>query len=746
LAIAQHICHTPGADKSQKAVSAGGPAQAIRAFDGSAYAAISSNWWLTAHGAVAQISSAGYLDMMQWNDLPESELTRQLNAQVLTHPTNAAFDEAKWRSAVAAFAAPTERDLQLGVAAIHFGRELMSLRVSAIPPTVQGFNRHRLIRLLAAFANQQYLTLQQKVRKALKVQKSRRFFDMERAQQLVVEGANGQEMPPDDLLTYLVDSLPHWLFHVWQVADDASSDEPESAISFAAHAFRVFSIEHSLRHLWLEALWLGTRLRNDGGTLVDEPWDRDLAGRWLAWDQRDLQNMTAEFHIDAGAHIMTGGKLPPVVPAIERTVIRISRPPSGRRVFVTGRASGAIAQQRSHVSERDVLDRVYTGLFMDEALPKSPGGNLTCRELCRAWWILKDMAQLAADDLGPAWWENDRDVERFSLTVARDDLIRIFTECLNVTEERAQSFVDWFTCNPDDTRRIFAKSVWAEPLLPNPSTGNLHILLAPLLSASPVKRVEAWMERGGISDSHGVKGRGKAFERHVRKVVSDVLADNELLTDVSTAEHGLKRRGESEEIDLLVRVGNILLVGEVKCFVAPSEPTEKRNHLNNLDNATAQAEVKRAWADTNREALAETLNVDAAQAERLQIIPIVVLNHGFGMGLERYGVPVVDLHYLRLLLGSGCYQSGTRFERDVGMAYDTVTLYRSQAEFEANIEVLLRDPPPLKRFSERLLWRRIPFMTSNGRPFMIELPAISEEAPPSAIRDMPAFKQRKNRS
>lgn len=254
------------------------------------------------------------------------------------------------------------------------------------------------------------------------------------------------------------------------------------------------------------------------------------------------------------------------------------------------------------------------------------------------------------------------------------------------------------------------------------------------------------MERGGISDSHGVKGRGKAFERHVRKVVSDVLADNELLTDVSTAEHGLKRRGESEEIDLLVRVGNILLVGEVKCFVAPSEPTEKRNHLNNLDNATAQAEVKRAWADTNREALAETLNVDAAQAERLQIIPIVVLNHGFGMGLERYGVPVVDLHYLRLLLGSGCYQSGTRFERDVGMAYDTVTLYRSQAEFEANIEVLLRDPPPLKRFSERLLWRRIPFMTSNGRPFMIELPAISEEAPPSAIRDMPAFKQRKNRS
>lgn len=677
---------------------------------------------------------------MQWNDPPDSELMRQLKAKVLTHPTNASFDETAWRSAISAMEEPTERDLQLGVAAVHFGRELAFLRVAAIPGTVRRFNRRRLVRLLAAFANQQYLTLQGKVRKELKAQKPGRLFDIDRAQQLVVEGAGGQQMPPDDLLTYLVDSLPHWLFHIWQVADDAPSDEPESVIDFAAHAFRVFSIEHSLRHLWLEALWLGTRLLRDAEALLDEPWDRDLAARWLIWDLRDQQNITAEFNIDAGAHIVSGGKLPPVVPAIERTVIRISRPPSGRRVFVTGRASGAKSEQRNHVSERDVLDRLYTGLFIDEALPKSPGGDLTCRELSRAWWILKDMSRLAADDLGAAWWKDDGDVERFALTVGRDDLIRIFTDCLSVTAERAGGMVGWFTCNPGDTSRMFAKSIWAEPLLPQPGTGNLHVVLAPLLSASPVKRVEAWMERGGISDSLGLKGRGKPFERHVRKVLSDVLADNDLLMDASVAEHGLKRKGESEEIDLLVRVGDIVLVGEVKCFVAPSEPTDKRNHLANLDKATAQAEVKRAWADANREAVAEALGVEAAQTARLRMVPLVVLNHGFGMGLERYGVPVVDLHYLRILLGWGSYQGDTRFERHVGMMYDPVTLYRSQAEFEAKVDNLLRDPPPFKRFEGRVRWRRIPFETSNGRPFLIELPAISDEASPNALRDLPAFR------
>lgn len=683
---------------------------------------------------------------MQWNDLPDSELARQIKAKTLKHPTNESFDEAAWKSAVSAIDAPTERDLQLGVAAVHFGRELSSLRASAIPSTVHGFDRRRLVQLLAAFANQQFLTLQAKVRKELKAQNSGRIFDMERSQQLVVEGAGGQEMPPDDLLAYLVDSLPHWLFHIWQVADDAPSDEPESAINFAARAFQIFSIEHSLRQLWLEALWLGSRIRKDDGTLVDEPWDRGIAGRWVVWDQRDLQNTTAEYHIDAGARIMAGKKLPPVVPAIDRTVIRISRPPSGRRVFVTGRASGAKPEQRNHVSEQDVLDRLYTGLFMDERLPKSPGSNLTCRELSRAWWILKDMARLAAEDLGAAWWENDDDLGRFALTVGRDDLVRILTECMGVTAGRAGSMVDWFTCNPGDTGRMFAKSAWAEPLLPEPGTGNLHVLLAPLLSASPVKRVEAWMERGGISDSRGLKEKGKPFERHVRKVLSEVLAKNDLLTDAAAAEHGLKRKGGSEEIDLLVRVGDVVLVGEVKRFVAPSEPTDKRNHLDNLDKATTQAEAKRAWADANRETVAEALGVDAVRAAKLRMVPVVVLNHGFGIGLERHGVPVVDLHYLRLLLGWGHYQGGTRFERHVGVSYETVTLYRSQVEFEAGIEDLLRDPPPLKRFNDRLTWRRIPFQTSNDRPFLIELPALTEDAPPSVLRDMPESRSTKKRS
>jgi hypothetical protein len=683
---------------------------------------------------------------MQWNDLPDSELARQIKAKALEHPTNAAFDGDAWHSALKALVTPTERDVDLTLAAIHFGSEIVTLRQTRIPQTIEGFNRPRLVRLLAAFANQQYLTLRSKLVKELKAKKEGGVFDMDRAHQMLVNGTGGQEMTPDDLITYLVDSLPHWLFHIWQVPDNAPSNEPQKAIQFAARAILIASIEHSLRQLWLNALWIGTTLFKDGEALVDTPRDRVLAERWFFFDQRQTMLMMAEHYLDAGAGILAGGNLPEIAPAITRTVIRMERPPSGNRKFVTGRASGVRPEQREHVSERDMLERLYTGLFLDEVLPKSPGGQLTCRELSAAWWVLMDLARLAADGLGSPWLADDKAVGRFALTLERKDLVALLSDCLGIDADRAGGIVDWLTCDPADTARMFAKSFWSEPLLPEPGSERRHIVLAPLLVGSPVKRIEAWMERGGISDSRGIKGRGKPFERHVRMALNEAVAGNHLLIDTVVTKHGLKRKGGSEEIDLLIRVGNAVIVGEVKCFVAPSEPIQKHNHLDNLAKATAQANSKRIWAEANREVIASALGIDdPARVAALTIQPLVVLNHGFGMGLERDDVPIVDLHYLRLQLSAGSYQGDTRFEREVGVVYQSVELYKTQADMEEKLDRLLRDPPPLKRYEGTLRWRRIPFPTSDRRPFFIELPTLREVPPSNPLRDMPRHKTQKRR-
>jgi len=54
--------------------------------------------------------ATGTSHRLQLNDLPGSERARDVRAKTLTHPTNAAFDKAAWRSAVSAIDEPTERD------------------------------------------------------------------------------------------------------------------------------------------------------------------------------------------------------------------------------------------------------------------------------------------------------------------------------------------------------------------------------------------------------------------------------------------------------------------------------------------------------------------------------------------------------------------------------------------------------------------------------------------------------------
>ena len=686
---------------------------------------------------------------MKWNDLPPSELASWVTTKKLEHPTNSKFDPAVWQAAFDALSAPTDRDRELLVTALHYGHEVASLRHHAIPKVTEGLSRKRLITILAAFANQQYLSiLDEMTSKLKKERRSSGVYDPERVQQTFLSNSGGQEMPADDMITFQVDSLPHWLFHILKVEDGVEDSEIEDTASFAARAMKTSSIEHSLRHMWLSSLWNGDKVVERGMELVDASGDRSLAERvdasgdrslaerWFVWDQRQHMLMGTDSGLDVGQQIANGGRMPSVKPVLSRTVVRMERPQGGHRRFVTGQASGAKPEQRAHVSENAMLEKQYTGLFLDETLPRSPGGSFTCRELSRAWWVLQDLVHVAIADLKkrPA----GQTEAGMALTVERNDLASVFKDCLSIDKDRAGAIVDWFTCDPTATSRFFSRSFWSEPLLQETGSERRHILLSPLLSGAPVKRAEAWMEKGGISDSKGVKGKGKPFERHVRERLAKCVDDNPLLNDAAVAAEGLKRKGNSEEIDLLMRVGDTVLVGEVKCFIAPSEPLEKHNHLDNVASATEQAVTKCAWAEANRDAIAGALSItDPLRLAALKMLPVVILNHGIGIGLERNGVPVVDLHYLALLMQASSYNSGMRFERGIGIFPEKTELYKSQADLEQRFAQLLGDPVVMKRFEGTLRWREIPFITSNDRPFFIELPAMKETAAPNPLRDAP---------
>ncbi len=663
---------------------------------------------------------------MDWNDIADCELLKQLKAGKLPHPTNAAFEDALWREALDALATKTDRDYQLATSAIFFGRELASLRTFMEGRLLAGLTRDSAIRLLAALANHQHLTMLAKVEGALRRGDKSKPLHLEQMGQKLFETKFGQQMTADDATATLVDTLPNWLHHLWQIPLDAADQPPKDLPSYGARALTLSSVERGLRDLWQGALWQGDTLREDGDDLIQTAGDPDLAQLWLIWDMRNTILQLYEMSIDTGAHIVSGGKLPPVKPVSPRTVVKVGRRQDGRRKFIVGAANGRSPDQRTHVSERDMLDRLHVGLFLDETLPNYGEANLTCRDLNAAWWVLEDLARLVCADLKAADLPNNRAIGRFAFAIELADLSTVLVDALGISEDRAELILGLFTCDPANAGQLFRRGLWAKPLIPAPTGWRRYLILAPLMVGSPVRRIEAWLVDGGIADDTGVKGKGKPFEAFVRSSLREELEENPDITDFSVDVDGLKRKANGEEIDLLIRLGSTVMVGEVKCFTSPSEALERANFLRNLGKAAAQARKKVDWSSANAVAMGARLGVpDSALAAKLKFVPVVVIAQSFGIGLSRDGVPIVDYHFLRLLLGSKDYQGDTRFERDVGMISNPVTLYKNQADLEARVVDLLDKPPPLDRYYKAMGWRRTPFATSDGTRLMLELPELN---------------------
>jgi hypothetical protein len=533
-------------------------------------------------------------------------------------------------------------------------------------------------------------------------------------------------MTGDDHATHLVDALPHWLHHILTLPDDGVRRAPEEPDQHAGRAIMISSIERALRDLWQEALWNGHQLVRDNGVTIHGPMDRPSAERWFIWELRHQALLSQEMFIDLGAHIIGGGRLPPVAPVLKRTITNVTRGRDGKRRFRIGPVSGKKPVDRLRVSEHDALERLYTGLFLDENLPKF-GAEITCRLLNQAWWLIADLVRLICEQACKPWFDDDRGVGRFAFPIGRDELQELLADALEISRHSADAIVEFLTIDTADNKELFGRGFWPSPLLPDLARGRLYLIAAPLLIGSPLRRVEAWLERGGLTDRAGIKGRGKPFETFVRSAVTHVLAQNPLLPDHAVVPHALKRKGSSEEIDLIVRVGRTLLIGEVKCFVFPSEPLERFNYLKNVESAVQQAKNKAAWVDQNRTHVAQLVGVtDESEAKALKIVPVIITNHGLCLGLEIEGVTVSDLHYLELLMGCGHYQGDTMFKREMGTVHQNVILYSSQADFEQRVAELFANPPPLNRYQGKIEWQRVPFMTSDNSAFALLLPALSE--------------------
>jgi len=654
--------------------------------------------------------------------LASNAFQRVTNRQkpALPHPTANAFDEEPWRALIEA-TDPDLRDFELAIAAVYFGRQIRSLRNEVIGASFEGLGKREVLRLAVARANRAFMLIRRRSRTPTK--RSPEEPDAVNLQGFAHRGLGGNRMQPDAsadaIISGMIDAVPHWFAQ----AAIRGQRQTGAKLDFGALgtlAESAFSIERSYRDLWQQVLWEPWALGKDGASFTLAPKDRNEALKWHAWALRQEAITTMPGVLDSFIDYQEPGE---EISQPLQTVVEATAKGRGLRIR-TAKPPKASARRRTH--SLAVAKASYLGGFLNQPLDDG-FPEITAHLLSLAWMVIDDLAECLLRN-GYREGLTYPEIRSLSFGVPRATLLSTLRTCLGVTPALADAIANWLTSDPADLAACFRGGVWHRPLI-KLDEDELLLLAAPICAGNGIRRIERWLQDSKLAERLSSSPPGILYERDVRLQCAEALEANDLIEDGEVSREGLKAaKNGGEEIDFLARIGSVVLVGEIKCFLIPTEPAECYNHRRKLEDAAAQASRKAAWLATNREMLAELLRgakVDAA----LTFLPIVILNQSAGSGEVVGNCIITDTHFLKLYLGSGSFSSGAVLNFKTGMFEPLFTrLYASAMEAEAKLFETLSHPPGLKIYLDAVRWKKTPIPTREGVNFLIDTPYLDGAA------------------
>jgi hypothetical protein len=478
-----------------------------------------------------------------------------------------------------------------------------------------------------------------------------------------------------------------------------------------------FSIEAALTGLWQQALWEGWSLSKEAENWRYAPNDRPLLALRHAWLSRQQSNLMRfaqlDFLVDRRLREQGSGK---IESTLALTVTGAVYRGSGKTTFQIGSSNLVDHLRLRHIGDAAVLEASYLESFMDTPLDTV---GLSSRELSHVWWIVRDAAFALSKTLA-AKTPIDA-LARWSLQVERTALAETVERCskhdANVIDQ-ALTFLTY-----DSSRRdTFRKGLWAHPLLPV-GDDKIALSLPSLIAGSPVRRVEIWLEQSGKGNKLVGSRRGTRYEATVRASISEAISKNPLLPESRCAPDALRPlAADVGDIDLLIWLAPLLLVAEVKCKLTPTEPIERYNYGRMLQEAANQARRKAHWVEHNIPQAAAALDVSPDTIISAEVVPLIVVNQGYGFSLEIDGCRVIDELFLRNYFADGALVTGSAFGKggpEMGLRFRQV-LYQSAAEASARLPEHFAEPFVLKRFLDKIEWRTVRFPTASGAELLIE--------------------------
>lgn len=503
-------------------------------------------------------------------------------------------------------------------------------------------------------------------------------------------------MPADDINDGLVDTLPHWLHQAFQRPLSGTRKGVDYS-QIGVSALRGYALERLYSKLWQQCLWLDWRFSKRNGQLVLAPHDffaETLRHAWLFRQQSlSSQNTFTDLAADHAAKKANVKRRRPR----NNTVIALETRAGKRKGFIIGRGTDrSPSYLQGHLWTS--VETSYVNIFLDTPLPRV---GLTCHQLQLIWCVVSDAAGVLYKRCGQRKAVNKANIREWALSCNRAQLIQAIVECCKLTTEQVEQAIKFLTYDQSHFRR----GVWSMPLIVLSECDLVLICCSPLEVGNPVRRVEQWLERGGLSDQLAGAKRGSSYEAWVRTEIASCLANNRMLVDVASIVDPIKPKDRTiGDIDAAFRIKDLIVVVEVKCLLTPAEPIEHHRYLSKLRDAASQATRKATWLAGNIKNHRSQFGLTGTEA--VEVKPLVLTNQGYGLSLTFDDCLVCDFQTLSNYLGDNSVVTGSAVSGATGaVGFTEEILYRSEDDARRGLLPRIREAPALKRYFGRTSWR-----------------------------------------
>jgi hypothetical protein len=638
----------------------------------------------------------------------------QVRRGKIRQPTQTGFTPELWHQGYETIPERDDTDLDLFNAGLVFDRILTALRQELSKGRFQFATRTDRLVATCAFINHEVAALERKRLWQPPITKKNATVLISDLINFKLTLRSGVQITPDEVLTTVIDAAVLPLDEALQAREEGEPLSAETMTSMGL-AFMVANLYCVAAALWSSCVWAENLAEQVQPGLIAVKRRDPCAARRLAVSEHRYQNylcQSAQHASRIWRHQLSilGKKALTAEKGVTKFDARATRNP-----FVVGN----LDQHRKRnipfgIASWIVANEDYLQPFIRLPLPAAE--VLSIELLHKIWQVLGTLVRAALARVP----HNPGDLSWFlshAVRVTRDQISMVLARSLGLDRTVIDVALQFLTYQ----RR--SDGLWQKPLIAV-SAEEFVIASGPLLYGNMLRIAERWLQQGDFD----LKKRGPIFEKLARERVMEYLQSSSLLTDISVAPGRVLVGPHREEIDLLIRIGQLVLVGEAKCQLFPVDDIEKYRFQERLREGAAQAKRK-AEAVRNYPDDVQTA-IGPYDTQKIQVVPFVLSNCVWGSGYSVDGVGVADLLYLGTLFRDGGLRTMVvmrRAQEEVSGSF--IRYYTNQAEAERRIPDLLIRQPVVQVFEKLTQKRSRPMPVAlDGTKIIVEYYSVSTDS------------------